>query len=73
MDLSAAAIDSSCAQLGCDDSMLVQRQQPVVEAQPMVHLGNIASGDTVMKSGLDRDRIALQEGVLGFEMEGAGV
>jgi nucleoside phosphorylase len=41
--------------------------------KPKVHFGRIASGDTVMKSGVDRDRIALQERVVGFEMEGAGL
>ncbi|RWA07116.1 hypothetical protein EKO27_g7979 [Xylaria grammica] len=41
--------------------------------QPDVHFGFIASGDTVMRSGKDRDDIAQQERVLGFDMEGAGV
>jgi nucleoside phosphorylase len=33
----------------------------------------MASGDAVMKSGEDRDRIAVAEGIIAFEMEGAGV
>lgn len=45
-----------------------------IEAQkPVIHFGLIASGDTVMKSGEDRDKIAAQEKVIAFEMEGAGV
>lgn len=33
----------------------------------------MGSGDTVMKSGIGRNRIAQQEGVIAFEMEGAGI
>jgi nucleoside phosphorylase len=40
---------------------------------PAVHFGLMASGNSVMKSGEDRDRIAAQEDVIAFEMEGAGV
>lgn len=40
---------------------------------PIVHIGTIASADTVMKSGEHRDKLAEVEGVIGFEMEGAGV
>jgi nucleoside phosphorylase len=48
--------------------------QEAVEAQkPVIHFGLIASGDTVMKSGEDRDKIAVKEKVIAFEMEGAGV
>jgi nucleoside phosphorylase len=38
-----------------------------------IHFGRIASADTVMKSGGDRDNIVKREKVLGFEMEGAGI
>lgn len=40
---------------------------------PLIHIGTIASGDTVMKSGQDRDEIVGRENVIAFEMEGAGV
>ncbi|KAL2012208.1 hypothetical protein VTN00DRAFT_4926 [Thermoascus crustaceus] len=40
---------------------------------PAVHFGLIASGDAVARSGQDRDEIAAREGVIAFEMEGAGV
>ena len=44
------------------------------EAQePAIYIGPVASGDQVMKSGEDRDRIAQKEGIIAFEMEGAGV
>jgi nucleoside phosphorylase len=41
--------------------------------RPVVHLGWFASGDKVMKSGEERDRIAQNEkDIIAFEMEGAG-
>ncbi|OAP63772.1 hypothetical protein AYL99_02999 [Fonsecaea erecta] len=43
------------------------------EAQkPLVHIGRIASCDAVINSGLHRDRVAAQDGVIGFETESAG-
>ena len=64
----------SCEQLGCNGK-LVQRSRLETGASPTpaVHLGTIASGDSVMKSGRDRDRIAAAERIIAFEMEGAGV
>ncbi len=77
----AAALASTCEELGCDDSELVQRErlsQPPTHGQPnknlpVIHIGKVASGSIVMKSGRDRDRIANEEEVIAFEMEGAGV
>ncbi|GKZ36280.1 hypothetical protein AbraIFM66950_007281 [Aspergillus brasiliensis] len=46
-------------------------QQP--RPNPYVHFGAIASGDTLMRSGTRRDTIATEEGIIAFEMEGAGV
>jgi len=43
------------------------------DPKPAIHIGTIASGDTVMKSGDDRDEKARTLGVIAFEMEGAGV
>nr|XP_001388535.2 hypothetical protein ANI_1_2166014 [Aspergillus niger CBS 513.88] len=40
--------------------------------QPFVHVGLIASGDSVLKSATHRDQIAENENVIAFEMEGAG-
>ncbi|OJJ42522.1 hypothetical protein ASPZODRAFT_1302736 [Penicilliopsis zonata CBS 506.65] len=48
--------------------------QPPGNTDPVsVHIGTIASADTVMKSEEDRDRLARTEGVIAFEMEGSGV
>lgn len=85
------ALESSCAELSCDDGFLVRRQRLqkamgfapgggrivdedlIREAQKSsIHFGRIASGDGVMKSGQHRDRIAVEEKVIGFEMESAG-
>ena len=73
------ALELSCTELKCSDDMLVQRQRlrkdrgAAEEQKPSIHFGRIASGDTVLKSGEDRDAIAAREKVIGFEMEGIGV
>ncbi|KAK4122227.1 hypothetical protein N657DRAFT_664840 [Parathielavia appendiculata] len=64
-----AAIYPGC---GCDGKLLPRTCLEQGDGQPAVHFGLITSGDTVMKSGEDRDDIARQAGVMGFEMEGAG-
>ncbi|UKZ67791.1 uncharacterized protein TrAtP1_008949 [Trichoderma atroviride] len=69
------ALTSSCDDLGCDEEYLERSRtnKEQDEAQgPAIYIGAVASGDTVMKSGEDRDRIAKKEGVIAFEMEGAG-
>ncbi|KAG7408387.1 Regulatory protein AfsR [Fusarium oxysporum f. sp. rapae] len=65
----------SCEQLGCNGELVSRSRLETagVCPTPAVHIGLLASGDSVMKSGKDRDRIAAIEGVIGFEMEGAGV
>ncbi|CRG86142.1 hypothetical protein PISL3812_03145 [Talaromyces islandicus] len=69
------AIDSTCRELQCDknDHHLVTRTRHNQKNKPFVHIGLIASGDTVMKSGVYRDTIARETKVIAFEMEGAGV
>jgi nucleoside phosphorylase len=78
------ALNSVCDILGCDDKNIVARDRLEMMRQleqdnsyraqePVIHIGAVASGDTVMKSGTHRDKIAEQEGVIAFEMEGAGV
>jgi nucleoside phosphorylase len=67
------AIEMSCQQLKCDGRELVVRARPIQSSNPVIHFGLVASGDTVMKSGEDRDHIAARDGVIAFEMEGAGV
>lgn len=78
----ADALSLSCSELGCDPSRVVPRvrkQTPNCNSQgglsedPEIHFGVLASGDQVIKSGIHRDHIAKEEGVIGFEMEGAGL
>jgi nucleoside phosphorylase len=64
---------TSCEECGCNGQLVLRSRLQQDSPQPAVHFGLIASGDTVMKSGEDRDSIAQQEGIVGFEMEGAGV
>jgi nucleoside phosphorylase len=74
------ALDSNCDVLGCDENHLVPRERIKLKLEhgakdtqePEVHVGAIASGDVVVKSAADRDRIAKQTGAIAFEMEGAG-
>ncbi|KAL2835972.1 hypothetical protein BJY01DRAFT_258807 [Aspergillus pseudoustus] len=80
-----ASRDLSCADLGCSDKYLIARkrlqwthqlekQGETLEAQARsVFVGAFGSGDTVLKSGEDRDRLARQHGLMAFEMEGAGM
>lgn len=80
------ALTLSCEQLQCDEHQLLPRERrrsisvnshsmntPIPESVPEIHFGLIGSGNLPMKSALHRDRIATQEELLGFEMEGAGV
>ncbi|KAJ5531313.1 hypothetical protein N7527_004706 [Penicillium freii] len=68
----AKAQESTCETLKCDWKGLVSRSRPS-PGGINIHFGRIASGDTVMKSAKDRDRIAAEENVIAFEMEGAGI
>ncbi|KAL7897419.1 hypothetical protein HDV64DRAFT_43406 [Trichoderma sp. TUCIM 5745] len=75
----------SCDQLGCDYVRLVPRTRlkekqqlekdgNVKDAQaPSVFIGRVGSGDTVLKSGIDRDRLAIEHDILAFETEGSGL
>ncbi|PNP84972.1 hypothetical protein FNYG_01669 [Fusarium nygamai] len=65
----------SCEQAGCEGDLVKRSRLSTTDGppKPAVHFGLMASADTVMKSGEDRDRIALTEDLIAFEMEGAGV
>jgi nucleoside phosphorylase len=78
------ALGASCDDLGCDKRFLVSREGLAEKREleqdndkaaqaPAIFIGRVASGDMVMKSGEDRDRIVEKEGVIAFEMEGAGI
>ncbi|GKT90334.1 LOW QUALITY PROTEIN: NACHT and ankyrin domain protein [Colletotrichum tofieldiae] len=79
------ALSASCEELGCDVGRLVSKRRlkkrtlqdhqsgATVAPELRVFVGRVGSGDTVMKSGLDRDRTAREHDLIAFEMEGAGV
>ncbi|PNP60667.1 hypothetical protein FNYG_14581 [Fusarium nygamai] len=74
-----AASKASCAEARCDATNLVVRVRSEELAQngggafnPKIFIGRIGSGNTVMKNGEDRDRIAATHNLIAFEMEGAG-
>ncbi|KAF3403455.1 hypothetical protein F1880_009527 [Penicillium rolfsii] len=74
----AAALTASCEELECDQRMLVQRARRSgcdVQGSPTqrIHFGSIGTADTVLKSAWHRDQLATSEGIIAFEMEGAGV
>ncbi|KAL4758885.1 purine and uridine phosphorylase [Aspergillus foveolatus] len=67
------ALGKECDELGCDSSQQIRCREISEAIQTSIHIGPVASADTVMKSGQHRDEIAGKEKVFGFEMEGAGV
>ncbi|KAI0601625.1 hypothetical protein F4775DRAFT_540696 [Biscogniauxia sp. FL1348] len=79
------ARDMSCIELGCDPKLQVKRnrldsiEHPFGDHganetyYPQVHFGIMACGDTVIKSGKDRDDICRGSGAIAFEMESAGM
>ncbi|KAG2411912.1 hypothetical protein HFD88_009468 [Aspergillus terreus] len=67
------ALDASCIRLGCAQDRICRRRDCLENRSPAIQIGTVASADTVMKSGEHRDGLVKSEGVIGFEMEGAGV
>ncbi|KAL5333638.1 nucleoside phosphorylase domain-containing protein [Aspergillus crustosus] len=65
---------TDCDSVGCAGTLVARKRlSNGTNPPPWVHLGAIASGDAVMKSASHRDRLARDEDIIGFEMEGAGV
>ncbi|CEJ82760.1 hypothetical protein VHEMI02808 [[Torrubiella] hemipterigena] len=66
----------TCDKAGCNGKLVPRHRlqaSPDSSPTPAIHFGLIACGDTVMKSGEDRDVVAVAESVIAFEMEGTGV
>ncbi|KAF4815679.1 Vegetative incompatibility protein HET-E-1 [Colletotrichum siamense] len=80
-----AARQASCDELHCDTSRLLSRRRrrkrkfsdsvcnDIAAHELCVLVGRLGSGDTVMKSGLDRDHVAKEKSFIAFEMEAAGI
>ncbi|UKZ74266.1 hypothetical protein TrVFT333_001928 [Trichoderma virens FT-333] len=67
------ASEKSCADVGCLADRLI-REHFVEEDNfsPEIFIGRVGSGNTIIKSGEDRDRIANAHNIIAFETEGAG-
>lgn len=64
----------TCNELGCD--IKKNLRGPTISGEnsyPVVHFGTVASADTVLKSGEDRDDLTGLKNVIAFEMESAGI
>ncbi|KAL4744260.1 hypothetical protein BDW72DRAFT_199784 [Aspergillus terricola var. indicus] len=67
------ALGKDCNELDCNQGQRVRCQEVSDAIRTSIYIGPVASADTVMKSGQNRDEIVKREKVIGFEMEGAGV
>ncbi|OJD09678.1 hypothetical protein AJ78_08982, partial [Emergomyces pasteurianus Ep9510] len=72
-DICQDALEAICTSLGCNENRVIRRRDYSNKKPSSIHIGTIASADTVMKSGEHRDNLVREERVIGFEMEGAGV
>ncbi|KAK2028243.1 pfs domain-containing protein [Colletotrichum zoysiae] len=71
---SDVVFDSSRSDADIRPEMLVQRpDRHEHDDNPAVHYGLIASANQLMKDAVIRDKFAVEEGVLCFEMEAAGL
>lgn len=72
-----------CRGLGCGEQQLIQRNRLSFNQNlektgrfetptPSIFIGNIGSGDTVLRSAKERHRLAKAYDLIAFEMEGAG-
>ncbi|CAH0003768.1 unnamed protein product [Clonostachys byssicola] len=67
------AMNTPC-QVLCDDKHLIKDGASQKRGGlPNIHLGIIASGDIIMRSGELRDEVSRVQQAMAFEMEGAGV
>lgn len=67
------AMQSTCQELKCGEHKLIRRLRQNQRNRPSLHFGLMGSVDTVLKSAVERDRIAKEANVIAFEMEGSGV
>lgn len=65
--------EENCTKV-CDGNNLVLRQERTEEDDnPAIHYGVIASGNQLMKHAILRDKLAMENNILCFEMEAAGL
>lgn len=59
--------------LSCTAARMIKREERADDT-PMIHYGTIASGNQVMRDGVERDKVSAEfGGILCFEMEAAGL
>ncbi|KAI6376853.1 hypothetical protein MCOR31_001456 [Pyricularia oryzae] len=63
----------TCNERGCNGPLVRRKRLQHGSVEFLIHIGTIASGDTVLRSGKHRDDMAEKDGIIGFEMEGAGI
>lgn len=73
------AQELTCEEVGCRPNVAGHGPKSTVTRDPredgrqaMIYFGQYASGNSVVKSARLRDRLAKEDKVIGFEMEGAG-
>ncbi|KAH1966288.1 hypothetical protein KXV80_004605, partial [Aspergillus fumigatus] len=71
--LCKGALEEECYISACAEEQVRRRRSSDESVKPALHVGMIASGDTVMESAEHRDMIAETEGVIAFETIGAGM
>ncbi|KAF4266236.1 hypothetical protein KXV68_007516 [Aspergillus fumigatus] len=71
--LCKGALEEECYISACAEEQVRRRRSSDESVKPALHVGMIASGDTVMESAEHRDMIAETEGVIAFGTIGAGM
>ncbi|KAF5664844.1 nacht ankyrin domain-containing protein [Fusarium denticulatum] len=64
---------TACKENCGEENLITRNSRGDNDDDPMVHYGLIASSDKLMKDITIRDKLAMEEGVLCFEMEAAGL
>jgi nucleoside phosphorylase len=64
---------ASCEGLRCDPLEAIDREVNREDEFPLIHFGAFSSTNQVIRSSKHRDARSAADGVIGFEMEGAGV
>ncbi|PNS21671.1 hypothetical protein CAC42_1525 [Sphaceloma murrayae] len=77
-DSCSRARELTCEDVGCEWWFANPRSARCtssdgITSTPQVHFGRLGSGSAVIRSAVRRDEIAFRDGLIGFEMEGAGV
>lgn len=67
------ASEEDCTEVCGDDNLVVRRERTEDEDTPAIHYGVIASGNQLMKNAILRDKLAMENNILCFEMEAAGL